>query len=110
MLWSVPRGFGLQNKPKLVGEHFVVKCPIPPFGGEITHAGGLWVPPDYRRCYRLAVLMPRFARAIALRMRPFDHDPGMIRDDPRDRSDVADRKTQFMGKLEVLAKPRDVRG
>jgi hypothetical protein len=86
------------NKPQLIDEHFVVECTILPFGGEVAHGGGLWVRQDYRGCSRLATLMPRFARAIALRMRPFDHDTGMIRNDPRDRSDTADRKASFMGK------------
>ena len=78
--------------------YFTVECSIPPFGGEISHGGGLWVREDYRGCSRLAIIMPRFARAIALRMRPFDHDSGMIRNDPRDRTDVADRKAIFMGR------------
>ena len=42
--------------------------------------------------------MPRFARAIALRSRPFDHDSGMIRNDLQDGAKVADRKAAFMGK------------
>jgi len=86
------------NKPQLIDGHFIVECTIPPFGGEVSHGGGLWVRQDYRGCSRLATLMPRFARAIAFRMRPFDHDTGMIRNDPRDRGDVADRKASFMGK------------
>jgi hypothetical protein len=86
------------NKPKSIDQDFIVECAIPPFGGEISHAGGLWVRADYRGCSRLAMLMPRFARAIALRMRPFDHDTGMIRNEPRDRSGAADRKAIFMGK------------
>ncbi len=81
-----------------VDPYFHVQCSIQPFGGEISHGGGLWVREDYRGCFRLAVVMPRFARAIALRTRPFDHDSGMIRDDPRDPTDVADRKATFMGK------------
>jgi len=86
------------NKCPLADQHFTVECPIPPFGGEIAHGGGLWVREDYRGCSRLAIVMPRFARAIALRMRPFDHDSGMIRNDPRDRTDVADRKATFIGR------------
>ena len=58
----------------------------------------MWVREDYRGCSRLAIVMPRFARAIALRSRPFDHDSGMIRNDPQDRAKVADRKAAFMGK------------
>jgi hypothetical protein len=53
---------------------------------------------DYRGCSRLAIVMPRFARAIALRSRPFDHDSGMIRNHPQDGAKVADRKAAFMGK------------
>jgi hypothetical protein len=86
------------NRRRLADPRFVVECTIPPFGGEICHGGGLWVREDYRGCSRLASIMPRFARAIALRCRPFDHDSGMIRKDPRDRSEVADRKAVFMGK------------
>jgi len=86
------------NRSPLVDPHFDVECTIPPFGGEISHGGGLWVREHYRGCSRLALVMPRFARAIALRRRPFDHDSGMIRNDPRDRTDVADRKATFIGK------------
>jgi len=86
------------SRSPLFDPHFNVECAIPPFGGEIAHGGGLWVQEEYRGCSRLAVIMPRFARAIALRTRPFDHDTGMIRDDPQDRTDVADRKATFMGK------------
>jgi hypothetical protein len=54
---------------------FVVECEIPPFGGEVAHAGGLWVRKDYRgasRQPRLSTVMSRLACAIALRNRPFD--------------------------------------
>jgi hypothetical protein len=86
------------NQPQPIDGNFTVECTLPPFGGDVSHGGGLWVRQDYRGCSRLAMLMPRFARATALRMRPFDHDTGMIRDDPRERNDVADRKASFMGK------------
>jgi len=86
------------NRLHLVDPRFIVECAIPPFGGEVSHGGGLWVREDYRGCSRLAIVMPRFARAIALRSRPFDHDSGMIRNDPQDRAKVADRKAAFMGK------------
>jgi hypothetical protein len=82
----------------LVDPRFIVECAIPPFGGEVSHGGGLWVREDYRGCSRLAIVMPRFARAIALRSRPFDHDSAMIRNDPRDGAKIADRKAAFMGK------------
>jgi hypothetical protein len=83
---------------RLVDQPLTVKCAIPAFGGEVSHGGGLWVRQDYRGCSRMAVVMPRFARAIALRIRPFHHDSAMIRDDPRDRPEVAHRKALFMGK------------
>jgi hypothetical protein len=86
------------NRISCFDPRFVVECAIPRFGGEVSHGGGLWVREDYRGISRLAVLMPRFARAIALRMRPFDHDTGMIRTDPQDRFEVAKRKATFMGR------------
>ena len=81
-----------------VDPRFAVECRIPPFGGAVCHGGGLWVREDYRGCSRLAIIMPRFARAVALRSGPFDHDSGMIRNDPRDRLGVADRKAAFMAR------------
>lgn len=83
---------------RTVDPRFVVECRIPPFGGEVAHGGGLWIRGDYRGCSRLAAVMPRFARAIALRQRPFDHDSAMIRNDPGDRAHVAERKATFMGR------------
>jgi hypothetical protein len=85
------------NGPHHVDPRLVVECAVLPFGGEICHEGGLWVREDYRGCSRLAIILPRFARAIALRCRSFDHDSGMILNDPRDRADIADRKAVFMG-------------
>ena len=76
---------------------FVVACEIPPFGGEVVHCGGLWIRNDYRGFARLAVVMPHLARALALRQRPFDHDSAMIRDNPGDRAEMAERKAVFMG-------------
>jgi hypothetical protein len=79
---------------------FVVECEIPPFGGEVAHAGGLWVRKDYRgasRQPRLSTVMSRLACAIALRNRPFDHDSAMILIDPRDPTVVADRKAISLG-------------
>lgn len=80
---------------------FAIACKIPPFGGEITHGGGLWVRRDYRgfsskRAF-LAFILPRLARAIALQTASFDHDTGMIRNDPKDSPRLADRKAAFMG-------------
>ncbi len=73
----------------------VVKCEFPPFGGEVAYAGGAWVRKDYRgpsKQPRLSTAMSRLACAITLRNRPFDHDTGMIRSDPRDPRDAADRR------------------
>jgi hypothetical protein len=81
----------------LVDPRFVVACEIPPFGGEVAHGGGLWVRRDYRGSAKLSFILPRLARAIALRMAPFDHDSAMIRNDPRDPPRLSDRKAAFMG-------------
>ena len=85
------------DRLRLVDPKFVVECEIPPFGGHVAHGGGLWIRRDYRGSSKLATVMPRFARAIALRNWPFDHDSGMIRNDPRDGPELADRKATFMG-------------
>ena len=77
---------------------YIVDCKIAPFGGAVVHGGGLWVRNDYRGASRLALVMPHFARAVALCLRPFDHDSAMIRNDPTDRAEVADRKAAFMGR------------
>jgi len=77
---------------------FVVACEIPTFGGEVVHGGGLWVRDDYRGFARLAVVLPHLARALALRQRPFDHDSAMIRNNPGDRAEMAQRKAVFMGR------------
>jgi hypothetical protein len=75
---------------------FVVKCKIPPFGGEVVHGGGLWVRDDYRGASRLALIMPRLARIFAWRQRPFDHDSAMIRNNPGELPEAAERKAIFM--------------
>jgi hypothetical protein len=85
------------DRPRLVDPRFTVDCAIPPFGGAVAHGGGCWVRPDYRGGYRLAAALPRFARAIALRNHPLDHDSGMIRNDPRDSAPLAERKAAFLG-------------
>ncbi len=41
--------------------------------------------------------MSRLACGIALRNRPFDHDSAMIRIDPKDPPDLADRKAIALG-------------
>jgi hypothetical protein len=76
---------------------FVVSCAIPPFGGEVVHGGGHWIRPDYRGLHKLAVVLPRLARAVALRNRPIDHDSAMIRNNPQDSPLMADRKASFAG-------------
>jgi hypothetical protein len=81
-----------------VDPRFTVECEIAPFGGEVVHGGGLWIREDYRGLSRLAIVMPRFARAVALLHRPFDHDSAMIRNEPQDPATVAGRKATFMGR------------
>jgi hypothetical protein len=86
--------------PRLVDPRFVVDCEIPPFGGEVVHAGGLWVRPDYRgaaRRPRLSTAMSRLACAIALRNRPFDHDSAMLQIDPGCSAGVTDDKAVALG-------------
>jgi hypothetical protein len=85
--------FGDASRP--ADPRFVVACAIPSFGGEVAHGGGHWIRPDYRGSHKLAVVLPRLARAIALRNRPIDHDTGMIRNDPQDAPPAADRKASF---------------
>lgn len=85
------------NIHNLVDPRSSVKCEIPAFGGEVTYGGGLWVRKDYRGSSRLALILPRFARAVALQNRRFDHDSGMIRNDPGDSPRVAGRKAVFLG-------------
>ncbi len=83
-----------------VEPRFIVDCAIPAFGGEVAHAGGLWVREDYRgasRRPRLSTVMSRLSCALALRSRPFDHDSAMIRIDPRDPPEVADCKASSLG-------------
>jgi hypothetical protein len=87
-------------RPHLVDPRFVVTCEIPPFGGEVVHEGGTWVREDHRgasRQPRLSHVLPRLARAIALRNRPFDHTSAMIRNDPDDPPEVTDRKATSLG-------------
>lgn len=83
--------------PCPIGRPLAIECDIPPFGGEITHGGGLWVRQDWRGSSRLAFVLPRLARALSLSERPFDHDTGMIRNDPRDSVKAAERKAAFAG-------------
>jgi hypothetical protein len=85
-------------RPRRADRRFVVECQIPAFGGEVVHGGGLWIRDDYRGFARLAEVMPRYARAVALGDRPFDHDSGMICNNPADPADVADRKASYMGR------------
>jgi hypothetical protein len=86
------------RRPRALDRRFAIACDIPPFGGEVAHGGGLWVRRDYRGRPRLPEVLPRFARAVALQARPFDHDTAMIRDEPGEPADEADRKARYMGK------------
>jgi hypothetical protein len=83
--------------PCPVGQKLTIECESPPFGGEIVHGGGLWVRQDCRGSSRLALVLPRLARALSLNERPFDHDTGMIRNDPKDSLQTAERKAVFAG-------------
>jgi hypothetical protein len=89
-LWS-------HNPSNGADPRFAVACKIPPFGGEVVHGGGLWIRNDYRGHSRLAVLLPRLARIFALRQRSFDHDSAMIRNNPAEPTEVAERKATFVG-------------
>jgi hypothetical protein len=95
---SQERRFG--GRPRRAEPRFVVDCALPPLGGEVVHAGGCWVREDYRgrsQQPRLSHALARIARAIALRNRPFDHDTGMILNDPRDPPEVTSRKAVSLG-------------
>jgi hypothetical protein len=86
------------NRSRRVDSRFVVDCEIRAFGGEVVHGGGLWIRDDYRGISRLAVVLPHFARALALDRRPFDHDSAMIRNDPGESAEAAARKATYMGR------------
>ena len=86
------------TRSRLIDRRFVVECEIPPFGGEVVHGGGLWIRGDYRGASRLAVVLPRFARAVALYDRSFDHDSAMIRNNPEDPAETVERKATYMGR------------
>jgi hypothetical protein len=90
-LWFSKRG-------RTIDPRFTVECRIPAFGGEVVHGGGLWIRRDYRGAARLAEVMPRLARAAALLDRPFDHDTAMIRNEPGETAEIAERKAAYMGK------------
>ena len=89
-LWFGPR-------LRTVDPTFMLKYTIPPFGGQVTHGGGLWIRRDYRGYSGLAQIIPRFARSVAFLHWPADHDSAMIRNDPSDTPQLADRKAVFMG-------------
>jgi hypothetical protein len=65
-------------RPTLVDPRYVVSCLIPSFGGAVGHGGGLWIRPDQRGHRGLAQLLPRLARALALRNHDIDHDSAML--------------------------------
>jgi hypothetical protein len=85
------------NRQQPPDARFIVEGGGLPVGGEIAHGGGLWVRDDYRGFSRLAAAMPRLARAVALHERPFDHDTAIIRDDPEDPPELAQRKATYLG-------------
>lgn len=78
-------------KPRLVDPDYQVVRAIPAFGGVVAHAGGLWVRADHRGQLGLARLLPRIARALALRNNVIDHDSGMLLDRP-DRAERAHQR------------------
>jgi hypothetical protein len=63
----------------------------------VLHGGGLWVREDHRGFTGLAKIIPRFARCTAFLNWPAEHDSAMIRGEPSDTPQVADRKAAFMG-------------
>jgi hypothetical protein len=81
--------------PDLMREELRIDCEIPPFGGAVVHGGGLWVRRDFRGWSRLASVLPRLARALALLEGTFDHDTGMIRSAAADSPRAAERKAAF---------------
>jgi hypothetical protein len=68
-------------KLRLVDQRFVVSCSIPAFGGVVAHDGGMWVRPDCRGG-GISKVLPRLARALALRNANIDHDCGMFLNAP----------------------------
>ena len=80
-----------------VSSNFLLEYDVPPFGGKVVHGGGLWVRGDHRGFGGLAKIIPRFARCIAFQNWPAEHDSAMIRGEPSDTPQVADRKAAFMG-------------
>lgn len=86
------------GRPRPDDPTFNPNCKIPPFGGHVLHGGGLWIRRDHRGSSRLAHILPRLGRAIALQNWPLDYDTGMIRDNPGDSERMSDRKASFMGK------------
>jgi hypothetical protein len=68
--------------PRLVDACFEVRRGVQPFGGTVAHAGGFWITPAHRGHLGLTRLMPRIARALALRNDAIEHDSGMLLDDP----------------------------
>ena len=67
---------------RLVDPRFEVRRTLPAFGGTVAHAGGFWIRPEHRGHLALTRLMPRLARALALRNAAIEHDSGMLLDDP----------------------------
>ena len=68
MLWFVPRGFGFQTNQSLSVSTPSSSAQSYYFGGEITHAGGLWMRPH-------AGLRPRYCSTNATVRPRHWHDP-----------------------------------
>jgi hypothetical protein len=95
LIRSLELWFGTRSRR--VAAQFIVDCAIAPFGGKVIHGGGLWIRQDYRGASRLAVLLPRLARALAWCDRAFDHDSAMIRDVPGEPAEINQRRATYMG-------------
>lgn len=67
--------------PRLVDPRFEIDCAIPPFGGVVASSGGMWVHPA-RRGAGVSWIVPRLARALALRNSSIEHDFGMVLNNP----------------------------
>lgn len=73
--------FWFGSAPRLVDPRFVVTCEVPPFGGVVASSGGMWVRPD-KRGGGVSKIVPRLARALALRNSAVEHDCGMVLNNP----------------------------
>jgi hypothetical protein len=86
--------------PQKTDRHFIVDCDIAPFGGVVSHGGGLWVREDHRGAWRrprLSTILPRLGCAIGLRDAPFDHESAMILVDPHCPIELVEQKATSLG-------------